>query len=97
MEINLNNNGFGNIGLGRDAFNATGVDAGRETTGSSQTSRNTSLHISASPSSVQSTGPASAEPVMDIPDSALSRDDELGNLMNAAFNFPAPPMPNFAT
>ena len=30
-----------------------------------------------------------------VPESALRRDDELGNLVNAAFTLPAPPMPKF--
>ena len=32
---------------------------------------------------------------LDVPESALRRDDELGNLVNAAFSLPAPPMPKF--
>ena len=31
----------------------------------------------------------------DIPDSALRRDDALGQLMGIAFTLPAPPMPTF--
>lgn len=30
-----------------------------------------------------------------VPDAALRRDDSLGRLFSAAFNFPAPPMPAF--
>lgn len=30
-----------------------------------------------------------------IPESALTRDDDLGNLVKAAFNLQAPPMPAF--
>ena len=37
----------------------------------------------------------SAEPVIDVPDAALTRDDPLGDLMKAAFNLPPPPMPKF--
>lgn len=32
-----------------------------------------------------------------IPDSALTRDDDLGLLISSAFTLPAPPMPNFPT
>jgi len=41
--------------------------------------------------------PLSADDGMDIdvPEAALTRNDELGNLINAAFNLPAPPMPKF--
>ena len=38
---------------------------------------------------------SSAEPTADVPDAALRRDDDLGNLVNAVFNLPPPPMPNF--
>ncbi len=31
----------------------------------------------------------------DIPDTALSRQDALGKLVNSAFNLPPPPMPQF--
>ena len=30
-----------------------------------------------------------------IPDEALLRDDDLGNVVNVAFNLPPPPMPDF--
>jgi len=30
-----------------------------------------------------------------IPESELSRDDDLGKLVSAAFNLPPPPMPDF--
>ena len=96
MEININSNGFGNIGMGRGMSETTGVDAGRETKDASKTSLHTSLHISNLESNVQSAGLTSAEPVAEVPDGALSRDDELGKLMNAAFSLPPPPMPNFA-
>jgi len=41
--------------------------------------------------------PASLDDGMDInvPDAALTRNDELGSLVNKAFNIPAPPMPKF--
>lgn len=38
----------------------------------------------------------SSEPVADVPESSLVRDDHIGKLVNAAFNLPPPPMPNFA-
>ena len=41
--------------------------------------------------------PASLDDDMDInvPDAALTRNDELGNLISKAFNLPAPQMPKF--
>ena len=33
---------------------------------------------------------------IEVAETALTRDDKLGNLVNAAFNLPAPPMPAFA-
>jgi hypothetical protein len=41
--------------------------------------------------------PASLEDIAaaTIPESALSRDDDLGRLVSSAFNLPAPPMPSF--
>ena len=36
-----------------------------------------------------------SEPVADVPDSELARDDGLGHLVSSAFNLPPPPMPEF--
>ena len=33
----------------------------------------------------------------EVPEAALTRNDKLGNLISAAFNMPAPPMPSFET
>ena len=95
MEINLNSNGFGNIGMGRGMSETTVSDAGLETIDASQASRVKSLHVSNPSSSVQSAVLASAEPVTEVPDEALLRDDALGKLMSTAFNLPPPPMPSF--
>ena len=93
----MNNNGFSNIGIGRGMPETTGIAAGRENVDVSQTSRDTSLRVSSSSIGVQSVGPASAEPVFEVPESELSRDDGIGNLMKAVFSLPPPPMPSFAT
>ena len=37
----------------------------------------------------------SSEPVVDVPDEALLRDDALGKLVKSVFNLPPPPMPTF--
>ena len=92
MEINLSSNGFGNIGIGRDAPGANGVGAGVEPKGADvkPVSRGAVTFTSAP------TGLASAEPVADVSDAALNRDDALGKLVSSAFNLPPPPMPAFA-
>ncbi len=36
-----------------------------------------------------------SEPVLDIPDAALLRDDNIGHLVTSAFNLPPPSMPIF--
>lgn len=37
-----------------------------------------------------------SEPITDVPESALDRNDALGKLVNAVFSLPPPPMPSFA-
>ena len=95
MEINLNSNGYDNIGVGREALDVMQSGAKPETTGASQASRSTSLNISSPSPHAQSVDLSSAEPVADVPPEALSRDDELGKLVSAAFSLPPPPMPSF--
>ena len=97
MEINLNSNGFGNIGMGRESFDATTVGAGSETKGASGIDAARGMRDKVTFTRVQSSDIASSEPVADVPDAALDRDDALGKLMNAAFNLPPPPMPSFST
>ena len=97
MEINLNSNGFGNIGMGRESFDATSVGAGNETKGASGIDAGRGTHDKVTFTRAQPSGIASSEPVADVPDAALDRDDALGKLMNAAFNLPPPPMPSFST
>ncbi len=38
-----------------------------------------------------------ADAITAVPDSALSRSDDLGRMVAAAFNLPPPPMPDFAS
>ena len=96
MDINLNNLGPGNVGYGRESLGTAGVGAGHETKGVPQTSRTESFHVSSPFSHAQSIGLASSEPVANVPEVALSRDDDLGKLVCAAFNLAPPPMPNFS-
>ena len=74
MEINLTNRMNTDLGIGRDSLSATTVNAGRETQEASRASRPTSgIDVPA-----RIDGLAAAEPVMDIPDAAIVRDDALG-------------------
>ena len=90
MEINLNNNGLNNIGAGREALDTATIGIGQETKIGSNVKPQDAVTITNAPRGV-----SSAEPVFDVPDSALSRDDALGKLVTAAFNFQPPPMPSF--
>ena len=90
MEINLNNNGLRNIGAGREAFDAATIGVGHEAKVGSDVKAQEAVTITNAPR-----GASSAEPVFDVPDSTLSRDDALGKLVTAAFNFQPPPMPAF--
>ena len=96
MDINLNNLGLGNVGYGRESSGAGEVDAGIGAKGVAGATGDSALRISSSPSRTQSVGIASSEPVADVPDSALVRDDALGKLVGAAFNLPPPAMPDFS-
>ena len=90
MEINLSNNGLNNIGAGREAFDAATTAVGNEAKVGADVKAQDAVTITNAPRGV-----SSAEPVFDVPDSALSRDDALGKLVTAAFNFQPPPMPAF--
>lgn len=96
MEININSNGFGNFGMGREGLDMTRIDVKRETLDASQASRLLSASSSFS-SDARIADLSSSEPVADVPDAVLSRDDALGRLVGEAFNLPPPPMPDFAT
>lgn len=95
MEISLNSNGLGGIGMGRGMPDVRQTGAGHETADASQVARRTSLQVSSPSADARTAGLASSEPVADVPDEALSRDDALGRLVNAAFSLPPPPMPAF--
>lgn len=85
MEININKNGFGNVGLG--SVNADfGALAKTHDVKTSKTLNIQSTTVDALRNS---------EPVAEVPDVALSRDDALGDLVKAAFNLPPPTMPDF--
>ena len=85
MDINLNSIGINGGMAGMGGVNAArGADAAR----ASATSANLTIgeHVAAM---------SSGEPVAEVPDAALARDDKLGALVGAAFNLPPPAMPDF--
>lgn len=91
MDINLNRNFNGNIGV-RPDMQGAGVGgvggAAEETNKASRTAAN--LIVGKGVDAL-----SSAEPTAEITADALSRDDDLGKLVNAAFSLSAPPMPAF--
>jgi len=89
MEINLNNNGIGNLGMGQGISDIQGVEAGLAAKNAQKADAAAPLTITEAAAS-----PEDVEAAV-IPESALSRDDDLGKLMDKAFNLPPPPMPNF--
>ena len=92
MEINLGNKFGGNMGV-MPEMSGTGVeDVRRTAAGESNASRSVSnLTFSDGISNL-----SSAEPIAEVSDEYLKRDDDLGKLINAAFNLPPPSMPDFA-
>lgn len=89
MDISLNGNFIGNSGAVRDTPATSATPKAADAARTPRTTPN--LTIGEGPA-----GLASAEPVADVPDSALTRDDELGKLFSAAFSLPAPAMPDFS-
>ena len=85
MEINLSTKGYCNTGLGGELSSVTDV-------------KQTRLHATLDKVEVKASqldALGKSEPIAEVPDAALSRDDELGRLVSAAFNLPPPPMPEF--
>ena len=89
MEINLTNSNIGNLGLGQGIPDMQGVDAGLAAKNAQKAGAAAPLTITEAVASPEDVEAAT------IPESALSRDDDLGKLVSAAFNLPPPPMPNF--
>ena len=86
MEINIGNNRFGNVGLETQGMS---FDAPSKT-------KNFLAPTLAGVQTPTVDALQRSEPVADVPDAALGRDDALGKLVNAAFSLPPPPMPTFA-
>ena len=87
MDINFNNIGIGNgaYGIG-DQAKVDGSKVEAQKTGGHE------VRLSDAQSFDLIRG---SEPIAEVPDSALTRDDELGRLVSSAFNFPPPAMPEF--
>ena len=87
MNINFNNIGIGNgaYGIGDQAKVDGSKVEGQKTGGQD-------IKLSGAQSFDVIRG---SEPIAEVPDSALTRDDELGRLVSSAFNFPPPAMPEF--
>ena len=87
MNINFNNIGIGNgaYGIG-DQAKVDGTKVEGQKTGGHE------VRLSGAQSFDVIRG---SEPIAKVPDSALTRDDELGRLVSSAFNFPPPAMPEF--
>lgn len=88
--MNIN---FNNIGIGNGAFgigDQTKVDVQKP-----ESQKTNGLKLSGTPDFQISDLLSGSEPVADVPEAALARDDGLGKLVSAVFNLQAPPMPDF--
>ena len=88
MEINFNSNGYGNVGMGRETLDVSHVSNVKT---ESHEAVSSTFDFKASVFNPLQ----NSEPVTDIPDALLSRDDDLGKLVNSVFNLSPPPMPIF--
>ena len=85
MDINIGN------GLGSMPIGALGGETPQLPGASTDAKRPKPLTITDMPPGIPEGEPS----VDDIPDTALSRQDALGQLVAGAFNLPPPAMPNF--
>jgi len=95
MEININNSNFGTVGMGLERLDANVVGTGGAVNGAAGIDAGRTAHDAVVFAQSQPVDLASSEPVAEVPDTALLRDDALGKLVSAAFNLPPPPMPSF--
>ncbi len=96
MNISINTTNRDLSGLGASSF-AKAMEAETEDTRVSGLDAQPSA-FSAQPSAIISSAAiGEADAITPVPDSALSRDDDLGRLVKAALNLPPPPMPRFTT
>lgn len=95
MEINVNSKSFGNVGMDFERLDANFVGAGGKVKGASGTEARHETQDAVAFAQPQPVGLASSEPVAEVPDTALQRDDALGKFVSAVFSLPPPPMPAF--
>ena len=87
--MNIN---FNNISVGTGTFGIGQMSEGQKAESEKAKVASQDLQYSG----VQAFDPLhGSEPVTDVPAAELSREDDLGKLVSAAFNLPPPPMPNF--
>ena len=93
MNINVSNIGIGNsvFGIGDQAMAGGQKVEGRKVDGQGSND----IRLSSSSSFQIADLLSGSEPVADVPESALTRDDDLGRLVASAFNLPPPAMPEF--
>ena len=85
MEINLDSSRISNIGAGYEMHDVGNVkQTGRETEPVNVNVRDAMCDTL-----------QRSEPLSEVPDAALVRDDDLGKLVNAVFDLQPPPMPAF--
>lgn len=88
MDLRIGNNGYAaaaaGIGQAAEAAKAAETAGARRMAGGGFTV-----------TELPERGAVDALETMQVPESALRRDDALGKLVNEAFSLPPPPMPNF--
>ena len=87
MDINLNNIGINGGTMGANNIVAQGKTADKPCPEGTIANLTIGMRVD---------GISSGEPVATISDVELTRDDDLGKLVGAAFNLPPPAMPNFS-
>lgn len=93
MEINLGHSFGGNMGVKLEPSGA-GVENVQRTAADAAQASPFASNLTIGEGIA---GLSSAEPTAAVPESALSKDDDLGKMVSAAFNLQAPPMPNFGS
>ena len=92
MNVNLNANGIGvgNFGIGHGMEPTPVEGKGGNVSGLPNSGFGQETIQSAELDPLRG-----SEPVTEVPDAELRRDDALGRLVSSVFNLPPPPMPEF--
>ena len=93
MEISFNNGANREFGVRQETMDASRVSGSASPVAQTQNhpAAQLSNHLTITRADVSAEDIAAAE----IPESALTRDDSLGNLIGKVFNLPPPPPPAF--